>query len=88
MDPTNRIIRNVPRGTTEKWLLRGGGGWPHPVHVHLVDFKITSRVALKPEYNAEAGRNYIAPYEAAAMKDVVAIGNNEEVTILAKYAPW
>lgn len=88
MDTNNRVLRNVPRGTTEKWAVHGGGGWSHPVHVHLVDFKILDRVATTPLFNSTPGRNYVTPYELAAMKDVATVGNNEEVTFLAKFAPW
>lgn len=77
------MLRNVPRGTTEKWELQGGIGWSHPVHLHLVDFVILSRSILP---GSTAGRTAVTEYESVALKDVVAIGNNEAVTILAKYA--
>ncbi|RPB06988.1 hypothetical protein P167DRAFT_609751 [Morchella conica CCBAS932] len=82
----NRILRNVPRGTTEMWRLQGGGGWSHPVHIHLVDLQILSR--RKATQNSAFGRTEVTPYEAAALKDVIVLGNNEAVTVLAKYAPW
>lgn len=78
------ILRNVPRGTTEMWRLQGGGGWSHPVHIHLVDFQILSR--RKATQNSAFGRTEVTPYEAAALKDVIVLGNNEAVTVLAKYA--
>jgi FtsP/CotA-like multicopper oxidase with cupredoxin domain len=28
-DPANRLVHNVPLGTTEKWILHGGGDWSH-----------------------------------------------------------
>ncbi|KAA8914597.1 Cupredoxin [Sphaerosporella brunnea] len=88
-DVYNRVLRNVPRGTIEKWILHGGGGWSHPIHIHLVDFQIVSRTAVEPRRNGTApGRSGVTPYEAAALKDVSAVGQNEEVTVLAKYAPW
>jgi bilirubin oxidase len=88
-DVNNRVLRNVPRGTTEKWVVRGGGGWSHPLHIHLVDFQILERTAVEPRRNGTApGRTGVTPYEAAALKDVAALGQNEEVTVLAKYAPW
>ncbi|KAI5779051.1 Cupredoxin [Geopyxis carbonaria] len=84
-DPANRILRNVPRGVTEKWLLRGSNGWSHPVHIHLVDFQILSRTNRA---TSTTGRNYVSPYEAAALKDVATVGTGENVTVLAKYAPF
>ncbi|KAL0636923.1 hypothetical protein Q9L58_004145 [Maublancomyces gigas] len=85
-DIENRILRNVPRGTTEKWRLESGTGWSHPVHIHLVDFQIVSRE--KNDTSKSKGRDFVTPYEAAALKDVVVLGENEAVTVLAKYAPW
>lgn len=78
------ILRNVPRGTTEKWRLESGTGWSHPVHIHLVDFQIVSRE--KNDTSKSKGRDFVTPYEAAALKDVVVLGENEAVTVLAKYA--
>lgn len=49
------------------------------VHIHLIDFQIISRTG---------GRNAIQPYEAVALKDVVLLGTNEKVRVLARYAPW
>lgn len=80
---TTGILRNVPRGTTEKWRFVSGGA-SHPVHMHLVDFKITSRERV--DINKSLGRTSIAPYEAAAIKDVVLLGPNEAVTVSARYA--
>ncbi|KAF8538453.1 Cupredoxin [Trichophaea hybrida] len=88
-DPLNRLVHNVPLGTTEKWILHGGGGWSHPVHIHLVDFQILERIPIEPRRpGTEPGRDYVTPYEAAALKDVADLGQNEQVTVLAKYAPW
>ncbi len=39
-----RIDASPRAGTTEIWTIRnGGGGWTHPVHVHLVNFQALSR---------------------------------------------
>lgn len=74
----NRILANVPRGKVEIWKLENkSGGWTHPIHVHLVDFRILQR----------NGRG-VEPYESAGLKDVVWLGKNEEVLVEAHYAPW
>ncbi|KAI5791979.1 Cupredoxin [Geopyxis carbonaria] len=79
-DVQNRILAKPRRGLTELWELENSsGGWSHPIHIHLVDFQIVSR---------SGGRGAVTPYEAAALKDVVLLGTNEKVTVLAKYAPW
>ncbi|KAK6859908.1 hypothetical protein PG995_003544 [Apiospora arundinis] len=79
-DVANRVLAKPPRGRVETWkLINGGGGWSHPIHIHLVDFKVVSR---------KNGRAAVLPYEAAGLKDVVWLGPNEEVIVEANYAPW
>ena len=75
-----RVLANVPRGTVEVWELKnGGGGWSHPIHVHLVDFKVLRRINSKRP---------VLPYESQGLKDVVWLGPGETVYIEAHYAPW
>ncbi|KAL1604037.1 hypothetical protein SLS60_005629 [Paraconiothyrium brasiliense] len=78
-DVNNRILAKPPRGAIEIWELEnGGGGWSHPVHIHLIDFQIISRVGGRPVLN----------YEKEALKDVVLLGTSETVQVIARYAPW
>lgn len=68
-DVANRVLARPPRGKVEIWELQnGGGGWSHPVHIHLVDFQIISRVD---------GKRSVLPYEKEALKDVVLLGTGE-----------
>ena len=61
-------------GDVEIWEFQNkSGGWFHPLHIHLVDFKILSR-------NGQAAR----PYENGP-KDVVYIGEDEIVRLLIKF---
>ena len=61
------VLATPTRDDVEIWELRNpSGGWHHPIHVHLIDFKILSR-------NGQAGR---MPHEQGA-KDVVFLGENE-----------
>jgi len=79
-DIKNRVLAKPARGTVEVWELEnGGGGWSHPIHIHLIDFKVVKRVN---------GRAAVMPYEAAGLKDVVWLGPGETVTVEAHYAPW
>jgi FtsP/CotA-like multicopper oxidase with cupredoxin domain len=55
-------IRAFPKqNTAETWSLKSGGGWQHPVHVHMEEFQILSR---------DKG----VPVEERSRKDVVRIG--------------
>jgi spore coat protein A len=51
------------------------GGWFHPIHVHLTDFKILDRNGQPP-----------LPYEVGP-KDVAYAGEGEVVRVIAKFGP-
>ena len=79
-DVNNRILAKPPRGAVEIWQLENSsGGWSHPVHIHLIDMQILSRTK---------GKRGVLNYEKEALKDVVLLGVNEVVTVIARYAPW
>ncbi|KFA50055.1 hypothetical protein S40293_06829 [Stachybotrys chartarum IBT 40293] len=79
-DVENRVLARPAIGTVETWELENSsGGWSHPVHLHLVDFKVIKRTG---------GRNRVLPYEANGFKDVVWLGRGETLTIEAHYLPW
>jgi len=60
----NRINAKPREGEPEVWILESGGGWAHPVHIHLTEFFILSRNGVKPP-PLEQGR-----------KDTVVIGSS------------
>ena len=69
-----KVAARTPLGAVEIWELRNtSGGWHHPAHIHLVDFKITSR-------NGQPAM----PFEAGP-KDVVYLGENESVRLLIRF---
>jgi spore coat protein A, manganese oxidase len=64
-------------GAVEMWTLHNpSGGWFHPIHIHLIDFKIISRTGGKV--------NGVQPYELGP-KDVVYVGEGEKVDVLVKF---
>lgn len=64
-------------GEYEIWRIENkSGGWFHPMHLHLVDFRILSR---------KGGSNRIETWEKGP-KDVVYVGEGEEIEILVHYA--
>ena len=67
----------TPRlGETQVWEIENSsGGWFHPVHIHLIDFKIISRTG---------GAGRVLPQEAGP-KDVVYVGEGETVRLLCKF---
>ena len=74
-DP-NRSDADVPLDAVEIWELETrSGGWFHPLHVHLIDFKILDRNG-RPPFDYELGP-----------KDVAYVGENEKVRVIAKFGP-
>ncbi|KAK4462353.1 multicopper oxidase, partial [Cladorrhinum samala] len=79
-DAANRVLAKVPRGTVQIWELENmSDSWSHPIHVHLVDFRVLSR---------RKGSRGVQPYERAGLKDVVWLGKYEKVLVEAHFAPW
>ena len=67
-------VANPGLGDVEIWeLVNPGGGWFHPVHIHLVDFKVLDRNGRPPE-----------PYEQGP-KDVVYVGESEKVRVIMRF---
>jgi spore coat protein A, manganese oxidase len=72
----NLLAANPRLGATEIWEVENrSGGWFHPVHIHLIDFKILSRNG-RPPFDYERGP-----------KDVMYVGENETVRVLARFGP-
>jgi spore coat protein A, manganese oxidase len=70
------VVANPALDAVEIWELRNkSGGWFHPVHIHLVDFKILDRNGQPPH-----------PYERGP-KDTVYVGESESVRVLVKFGP-
>ncbi|WP_367182187.1 S-layer homology domain-containing protein [uncultured Arthrobacter sp.] len=71
-----KVIANPELNSTEIWELENSsGGWFHPMHIHLVDFKIIG---------GEDRATYA--YEQGP-KDVVYVGEGETVRLLMKFGP-
>jgi spore coat protein A len=60
--------------TTEIWrFINQGGGWVHPIHPHLVEFRMLDRNGRPPR-----------PEERGS-KDVVALGPNDVVRVVMNF---
>ena len=70
------LVANPRLGATEIWeLVNPSGGWYHPLHIHLIDFRILSR-------------NGRAPFEfERGPKDVAYVGEGETVRVIMKFGP-
>jgi spore coat protein A, manganese oxidase len=75
----NAVEANPRLGGVEIWRLKNGsGGWNHPIHLHLVDFLMLSR----KNGDSPGIRNY-----EKGFKDVVYLGENEEIDVLVLFGP-
>jgi FtsP/CotA-like multicopper oxidase with cupredoxin domain len=71
-------VARPQKNSVEVWTLENrSGGWFHPIHLHLVDFKIFQRID---------GRGRVQTYENGP-KDVVYLAENETVRIVARFGP-
>lgn len=74
-DP-NLQVANPGLNDVEIWrFTNDSGGWFHPMHAHLIDFKILDRNGRPP-----------FPYELGP-KDTAYVGENETVRVIARFGP-
>jgi FtsP/CotA-like multicopper oxidase with cupredoxin domain len=66
---------DIGQNTWELWKFETGGGWFHPVHIHLVDF-----IMLKRE-----GDTQLESYEKEASKDVLYLGPGNTIWVIARF---
>ncbi len=67
-DPTRNDFE-IPRGTTERWLISGGASSEHPFHIHGVQFRVID----------EAG-GMVRP-ENSGWKDTVLVSGQTEILV-------
>jgi spore coat protein A len=70
----DKTFANVRPGTVEKWIVKNSsGGWFHPLHIHLVDFRVLKRSGP------------VQPQEQYGGKDVIYVGENETIELLMRF---
>ena len=68
------VVSNPAVDEVQIWeITNKSGGWFHPVHIHLVDFKMLTRNG-KPVFNYEQGP-----------KDVMYVGENETIRAVMRF---
>jgi FtsP/CotA-like multicopper oxidase with cupredoxin domain len=76
-DPTNPMA-SPRRGSAHLWRIRnGGGGWVHPLHLHMEEHRVISRDG-KPAPDTRHP-------DDTAKEDVVALDPSEEVVIARRF---
>ncbi len=83
-DTAKIAAEDVGQNTWEVWKFKTGGGWFHPIHMHLVDFFILRR-----------DREIVGGIEPVGLrsneinfpKDVFYLGPSEVIYVLARFGP-
>jgi len=70
----DRPIARVPRNEPEVWKLKnGGGGWWHPIHIHVEFMHVLKRDGKRA--------NRVEERDGMAKRDVITLGPNSEVEV-------
>jgi FtsP/CotA-like multicopper oxidase with cupredoxin domain len=68
----------IPLGVAEEWtLINGGGGWWHPIHIHLESHQVQTINGIKP------GPDYFP--EKQFKSDTTLLGPNTMATVFMKF---
>lgn len=82
---TAKIAANdVGQNTWELWKFKTGGGWFHPIHIHLVDLFMIKR---EKETLGVIQPLNLRAYEQNSPKDVFHLGPSEVVYTIARFGP-
>jgi len=68
---------DIGQNTWEVWRFKTGGGWFHPVHIHLIDFFMLRR----------EGSRGLENYETMSSKDVLYLGPSNTIYVIARFGP-
>ncbi|KAG2484028.1 hypothetical protein HYH03_017118 [Edaphochlamys debaryana] len=69
---------DIGQNTWELWCLETGGGWYHPIHIHLVDFYVLAR---------NWDESQVHEYERLTPKDTVELDPSAHVALLIRFGP-
>jgi len=81
-DTAKIAAADVGQNTWELWKFKTGGGWFHPIHIHLVEFFLILR--KKEVLGVEQPMN-LKSYEILSPKDVFYLGPSEVVYAIARF---
>jgi spore coat protein A, manganese oxidase len=65
--------QNIAQDSWEVWLHRSGGGWSHPLHIHLVDY-----------LNLQVNRQLPQYYQFLVPKDMTALWAGYNIRTIAR----
>ena len=71
-------LATVKQGRPEIWVIRTGGGWSHPMHLHMEEHRIISRNGREPT-------SLPGHADDAGKDDVIALDPAEEVALVRNF---
>mgnify|MGYP001169821917 CR=1 FL=1 len=88
-------VTETPRvGATEIWNLINTTAFPHPIHVHLVQFQVLEHQPFDIDHYNKTGKIiYTGPIQAPSrsergLKDTISVPAGTVTRILARFAPY
>jgi FtsP/CotA-like multicopper oxidase with cupredoxin domain len=73
------VVRfTMKRGSTERWIYKGGFNWSHPIHNHFVEGRIVKRNGVATAADSQEN----------SRKDVVWLGERDEVEYIVKVTDY
>lgn len=83
---TNKIAASdIGQNTWELWRISTGGGWFHPIHVHLIDFFLVKRE--NPISPLSIASNGLRTNEFLSSKDVFYLAPGDTDYVIARFGP-
>ena len=88
------VTENPRLGTTEIWAFTNTTNFSHPIHIHLVQFKVLEHQSFDLEqYNQDGKIIFTGPPEAPAAnhrgwKDTIEVPAAIITRVIAKFAPY
>ncbi|MGH9794891.1 MAG: multicopper oxidase domain-containing protein [Candidatus Acidiferrales bacterium] len=74
----------VQRNTAERWILRNGRSWQHPIHIHLEEFRMIRRDEDDHRSSGGGGLIQCGSLEFGR-KDVARLGEDEEIELIMRF---
>jgi len=88
------ITENPQLGATEIWALTNTTNFPHPIHIHLIQFQVLDQQTFDlDQYNTDGKIIFTGPPKAPAvnnrgLKDTIEVPAATITRVIAKFAPY
>jgi len=89
VDLTRPLVAPSREGVGEIWRLKnGGGGWWHPIHVHLEFGRVITRNGRTPFGGGSGDHGQSLEQDGVAKKDTFLLGPDDEVEVFFRFRDY